>query len=331
MISILAAILSLGNVVFDFPKTGSTPEVTKDTKRFFIRVARLLGVDERTLFTLLSSDHGLNRKRNRNSRVKSRSTEHCEHNRDQLAMSLYSRLFDWVVERVNQKEADAMAKARRVSTQRNMLCFVDAPGFEKQTRNSLEQLFVNVADEMLQQHFYEHVCSAHLEQLEKEELEIDSVVVHDAEKVLASMGVQTLGGSGTGKEKNEQNGVFQLLDQQTRTSGDDKTLLAKVIQDHTGVSIDYQANDDRCPWKMVKRSTELIQKPASSREFQVMHYMGAVSYDVDGVVRKNIDASTVAVIAQFLSLHGRSTIVRQLYPQVPRISSSGSSSSSTSF
>lgn len=98
---------------------------------------------------------------------------------------------------------------------------------------------MNVTDEVMQREFYTRMCNSASSLLDEEEIEAESVVVHDSDLVLGVLGVciseeqrRAAGGSSRG--------IFQLLDEQTRVGGNDRTFLAKVIQAHSGVIVDYE-------------------------------------------------------------------------------------------
>eukprot|EP00835_Amoeboradix_gromovi_P001142 NODE_46_length_27655_cov_0.671796.p1 type:complete len:942 gc:universal NODE_46_length_27655_cov_0.671796:19242-16417(-) len=68
--------------------------------------------------------------------------------RDALSMSLYSRLFDWIVAQLNEK-------LKSTTTVANTISILDIYGFEIFEHNSFEQLCINYVNEKLQQIFIE--------------------------------------------------------------------------------------------------------------------------------------------------------------------------------
>ena len=66
----------------------------------------------------------------------------------------YSRLFHWVLDKINSRDRSALD----VLTEKlHVLQFIDVPGFEKLSLNSLEQLFINIVDEVRAS---ERVCAS---------------------------------------------------------------------------------------------------------------------------------------------------------------------------
>ena len=80
------------------------------------------------------------------------------HARDALAKAIYSRLFSWLIERLN-KSIEARATSKKVS-----MGVLDIYGFEIFRDNSFEQFIINYCNEKLQQVFIELVL--HQEQEE---------------------------------------------------------------------------------------------------------------------------------------------------------------------
>ena len=79
--------------------------------------------------------------------------------RDALAKTLYEKLFDWLVGRVNEAlrgDGTALVEGSGASRGRS-LAILDIFGFEIFVHNSFEQLLINYTNEWLQSHFNLHV------------------------------------------------------------------------------------------------------------------------------------------------------------------------------
>ena len=70
--------------------------------------------------------------------------------RDSLAKTLYSRLFDWLVAKINESIGQDAESDTFIGV-------LDIYGFESFKTNSFEQFCINLANEKLQQHFNQHV------------------------------------------------------------------------------------------------------------------------------------------------------------------------------
>ena len=74
--------------------------------------------------------------------------------RDALSKSIYSRLFDWIVVKVNKAlERKASSKAKDKDKKHKFIGVLDIYGFETFEINSFEQFCINFANEKLQLQF----------------------------------------------------------------------------------------------------------------------------------------------------------------------------------
>ncbi|CAK9144800.1 unnamed protein product [Ilex paraguariensis] len=97
--------------------------------------------------------------------------------RDALAKTIYSRLFDWIVDKINNSIGqDPNAKS--------IIGVLDIYGFESFKINSFEQLCINLTNEKLQQHFNQHVFKMEQEEYTMEEINWSYVEFVDNQDVL---------------------------------------------------------------------------------------------------------------------------------------------------
>jgi myosin-5 len=97
--------------------------------------------------------------------------------RDALAKFVYSRLFDWIVNKINNsigQDPDS----------KDMIGVLDIYGFESFKTNSFEQFCINLTNEKLQQHFTQHVLKMEQEEYTKEEIEWSQITFPDNRYVL---------------------------------------------------------------------------------------------------------------------------------------------------
>ncbi|XP_029130735.1 myosin-14-like [Cajanus cajan] len=97
--------------------------------------------------------------------------------RDALAKIVYSRLFDWIVDKINNsigQDPDS----------NNLIGVLDIYGFESFKTNSFEQFCINLTNEKLQQHFNQHVFKMEQEEYTKEEIDWSYIEFVDNQDVL---------------------------------------------------------------------------------------------------------------------------------------------------
>ncbi|CAL0318531.1 unnamed protein product [Lupinus luteus] len=143
---IVAAVLHLGNIEFvkgvDDGTDSSQPK--DDQSRFHLKTAaELLMCDEQSLEdsfckrVMVTRGEAITRSLDPNSAALSR---------DALAKIVYSRLFDWIVDKINNSIGQD-------PNSKNLIGVLDIYGFESFKTNSFEQFCINLTNEKLQQHF----------------------------------------------------------------------------------------------------------------------------------------------------------------------------------
>ena len=80
--------------------------------------------------------------------------------RNSCAKSIYGKLFDWIVKKVNTSISNKMMEQTNGDTGKvHSLGLLDIFGFECFKINSFEQLCINYANEKLQSHFNQHMIA----------------------------------------------------------------------------------------------------------------------------------------------------------------------------
>ena len=97
--------------------------------------------------------------------------------RDSLAKTLYSRLFDWLVAKINESIGQDAESDTFIGV-------LDIYGFESFKTNSFEQFCINLANEKLQQHFNQHVFKQEQEEYEREAIDWSYIEFVDNQDVL---------------------------------------------------------------------------------------------------------------------------------------------------
>ncbi|KAJ4806937.1 Myosin-17 [Rhynchospora pubera] len=172
---IVAAILHLGNVNFAKGKEPDSSQIMDDKAKFHLNTAaELLRVDvaklEKAMIykRIVTREGSIDKALDPNSAVVSR---------DGLSKTIYSRLFDWLVQKINVSIGqDPKSKI--------LIGVLDIYGFESFKTNSFEQLCINLTNEKLQQHFNQHVFKMEQEEYNKEEIDWSYIEFSDNQDVL---------------------------------------------------------------------------------------------------------------------------------------------------
>ena len=102
--------------------------------------------------------------------------------RDAVSRALYTRLFDWLLERINEVLSAHVSGSSSSSV--GCIGLLDIFGFEILEENGFEQLCINYANEKLQRYFNDQMLSSEQEEYAAEEVEWVRVDYEDNLSVL---------------------------------------------------------------------------------------------------------------------------------------------------
>ncbi|CAL1383203.1 unnamed protein product [Linum trigynum] len=247
---VVAAILHLGNIDFGNEEGDVESSVLKDDdSKFHLQMtANLLRCDPKSLEDALCK-----RKMITPDDVikKSLDTGGATISRDGLAKTIYSRLFDWLVDKINVSIGqDPKSKC--------LIGVLDIYGFESFQYNSFEQLCINYTNEKLQQHFNQHVFKSEQTEYTKEEIDWRYIEFVDNQDVLDLIEKKT-------------GGIIALLDEACLVPKSTHETFAQKL---------YQTFKDH------KR---FIKPKLARSEFTIVHYAGEVLYQSEQFLDKNKD------------------------------------------
>ncbi|XP_042449136.1 myosin-6-like [Zingiber officinale] len=246
---VVAAILHLGNIEFvDGGETDSSQP--KDEKSLFhLRTAaELFMCDATALEDSLCKRIIVTRDENI---IKTLDPEAAALSRDALAKIVYSRLFDWLVNKINNSIGQD-------PNSKSLIGVLDIYGFESFKTNSFEQFCINLTNEKLQQHFNQHVFKMEQEEYTKEEISWSYIEFVDNQDILDLI-------------EKKPGGIIALLDEACMLPRSTHETFAQKL---------YQAfkNHNR------------FSKPKLSRsDFTICHYAGEVTYQTELFLDKNKD------------------------------------------
>ncbi|KAJ8448238.1 hypothetical protein Cgig2_025162 [Carnegiea gigantea] len=172
---VVAAILHLGNVNFVKGEEIDSSAIRDDKSRFHLNTAaELLRCDVQSL-----EDALIKRVMVTPEEVITRTLDpdNALASRDALAKTIYSRLFDWIVEKIN-------ISIGQDPNSNSIIGVLDIYGFESFKFNSFEQFCINFTNEKLQQHFNQHVFKMEQEEYSKEEINWSYIEFVDNQDVL---------------------------------------------------------------------------------------------------------------------------------------------------
>ncbi|KAL0376866.1 UNVERIFIED_CONTAM: Myosin-7 [Sesamum calycinum] len=283
---VVAAILHLGNIEFGKTSDGDASQPKDDQSRFHLKTsAELLMCNEKALEDSLCKRVMVTRDE---TITKSLNPNDAAVSRDALAKIIYSRLFDWLVNKINNSIGqDPESKF--------LIGVLDIYGFESFKTNSFEQFCINLTNEKLQQHFNQHVFKMEQEEYTREEIDWSYIEFVDNQDILDLI-------------EKKPGGIIALLDEACMFPRSTHETFAEKL---------YQTFKDH------KRFT----KPKLSRTgFTICHYAGDVTYQTELFLDKNKDY--VVAEHQALLSASNCSFVSGLFPPLPEESSKSSKFSS---
>lgn len=197
--STVAGILHLGNVNFEESSNDSRGgcKISGETEQSLIFAAQLLGLEPEEMKlglcarTMQATKGGV---KGTLIRVPLKAHEAAA-GRDALAKAIYSKLFDWLVTRVNKS-----IPFEKSSTYIGVL---DVAGFEFFAVNSFEQFCINFCNEKLQHFFNERILKQEQELYTAEGLNVKKVEFTDNQDCIELF-------------EKKASGLFDLLDEETK-------------------------------------------------------------------------------------------------------------------
>lgn len=298
---VLEAVMALCELEFDRLEIAGQDDGSRAT-RGVDACSNALGVESSALVEALTT-------RQVGSARATNSVDAARRSRDAIAKSLYQRLFDGLVAKLNAGLTSSVAangdvrRSRRHyddedeekgggdeeksggATKSLYVGLLDIFGFECFQHNSLEQLLINFANERLQNHFNTVVFANEAREYRKEGISIDAVEFVDNSVVVEAI---------------EFGIIAPLEDECALRSGSDMGLLEKIMR------------GGKDPDK-----TRLAVKAARGRDcvpasFVVSHFAGDVAYSTSGFVSKNRDALPDGLIA--LASTSKHPAIAMLFP-----------------
>ncbi|EOD15095.1 hypothetical protein EMIHUDRAFT_431051 [Emiliania huxleyi CCMP1516] len=261
--STLLGLLELGNVRFAAADQGGDQGGSVvDESAPLERAAAALGIEAGLLETALTQrTHRAAAGRGSIHSIPLAAWEAAEA-RDALTRHLYQHVFDFLVARLNA-HLDPPAKG---GEEARSLMLLDIYGFEDVGSNSLEQLLINYANELLQRLFNAHVFEREAALYKAEGIDAAAVSYTSNDAVLALLSAAPCG-------------LLPLLEEQgllgERGSSDN---FALEVFRHHGQS------------RHVGKPKRLSAKEDGERVFVVRHFAGGISYDSRRFVEKNVEA-----------------------------------------
>ncbi|NXW85931.1 MYO1A protein, partial [Alopecoenas beccarii] len=286
LLEVTAVVLKLGNVQLSSSFQASGMESCSITEpRELQEICELIGLDPGVLEQALCSRTV---KARDETVLTALSVPQGYYGRDALAKNIYSRLFDWLVNRIN---TSIQVKA---GEQRKVMGVLDIYGFEIFQDNGFEQFIINYCNEKLQQVFILLTLKEEQEEYVREGIQWTPVEFFDNSIICNLI-------------ENSTGGILAMLDEECLRPGavNEDTFLAKLNQ--------LFATHKRYESKETQSARHIMDTSLPPRCFRIHHYAGKVTYNVTGFIEKNNDL-LFRDLSQAMWA-ARHTLLRSLFPE----------------
>ncbi|XP_065767800.1 unconventional myosin-VI isoform X3 [Muntiacus reevesi] len=282
---VVAGVLHLGNI--DFEEAGSTSggcNLKNKSTQSLEYCAELLGLDQDDLRVSLTTRVMLTTAGGAKGTVIKvpLKVEQANNARDALAKTVYSHLFDHVVNRVN--------RCFPFETSSYFIGVLDIAGFEYFEHNSFEQFCINYCNEKLQQFFNERILKEEQELYQKEGLGVNEVHYVDNQDCIDLIEAKLVG-------------ILDILDEENR--------LPQPSDQHFTSAV-HQKHKDHFRLSIPRKSKLAVHRNIRDDEgFIIRHFAGAVCYETTQFVEKNNDALHMSL--ESLICESRDKFIRELF------------------
>lgn len=262
MMTILAGILSLGNIMFE-PGEGDALRVMETSKGWLRAAAGQFGVQEEELLRSLICTMSVTRGE---AIRRLHSQQQADDARDSIAKVVYGRVFGWIVSKINELLApnvDADVELCEIG-------ILDIFGFENFALNRFEQLCINLANEQLQYFFNHHIFLMEQREYKEQQLDWEVITYKDNKPILDLFLTKPIG-------------ILSLLDEQSAfPQATDRNFVDKL-------NSKFKTHPN---YKVVR---------SHSPAFTVVHYAAKVQYDGVGFLERNRDTIPASIRGLFIN------------------------------
>ncbi|XP_036106781.1 unconventional myosin-Ia isoform X1 [Molossus molossus] len=262
VLEVTALVLKLGNVELsdEFQANGTQASGIRDG-RGVQEIGEMMGLNSKDLERSLCSRTV---KTAKEKVVTALNVIQAQYARDALAKNVYSRLFNWIVNRINESIKVGTGEKRKV------MGVLDIYGFEILEDNSFEQFVINYCNEKLQQVFIELTLKEEQEEYKREGIPWEKVDYFDNGIICNLI-------------EHNQRGILAMLDEECLRPGvvSDSTFLAKLNQ--------LFSKHDYYESKVTQNAQRQYDHTMGLSCFRICHYAGKVTYNVNGFIDKNND------------------------------------------
>jgi myosin-1 len=247
----LSAVLWIGEIEFD-PK-GDASAVAQKSFDAIDNIAELLKIERELLMNCFTKRETKVSERSKETITRIHKPEEARYARDAWAKTMYARLFDWIIQKINHSIFPSKAIGSSIGV-------LDIYGFEVFQTNGFEQFCINYVNEKLQHVFIERTIKLEQEEYHQENIPWTQIDYFN-NKIVCDL------------IESKQNGLISLLNETCLTPKGGDEYFFNLVRDNLSEHPHISSPDVK---------THRLQ-------FTVKHYAGDVEYSLHGFVDKNKD------------------------------------------
>ena len=287
---ILSGILYLGNIEFFKEDNEQQLYIVDKNIEDFQNASEFLGLDTEDLRNILTKQYKSSMKCDEYF-----NEEKAENIRDSIAKELYSKLFDYIIIKINKKIEN---KKNNDINDEYKISILDIFGFENFDENSFEQLCINYANERSQQYFNNEVFKLELREYKEEGINCDKIEYTD--------NIETV----------------ELIDKTKKGTGSIFLYLKEALIPEKENNKDQKFRDRVYRELFIKnpiiKKSALIEETALLKyaknekdSLYIKHYAGMVKYNVKDMVKKNFTKSNNDIKEKFQK--SKNELIKELF------------------
>ncbi|XP_021947488.1 unconventional myosin ID isoform X2 [Folsomia candida] len=278
---LVAGILHLGNVTLSADGEGA--KIAHSSRSSVEAVAKLLQIKSSEITKALCERAIA---AGGNVVQKTLTSGQAMYAKDALAKAVYERLFNWLVQRINE----AIKPGDMNGYKGTVIGVLDIYGFEILDTNSFEQCCINYCNEKLQQLFIELVLKQEQEEYRKEGIQWTHIDYFNNQVICELIELP-------------HKGIIAIMDEACLSVGNvtDKTLL-----EHMDKSL--KGHPHYTSRQLLPSDKTLVH----AQDFRIKHYAGDVTYSIENFMEKNKD--TLFQDLKRLMFNSKNPIISGMFP-----------------
>ncbi|XP_074048123.1 unconventional myosin-XVI [Macrotis lagotis] len=291
---IIAAVLHIGDIRFTALTDADTAFVSD--LQLLEQVAAMLQVSSDELVSALTTDIQYFKG---DTITRQHTVEIAEFYRDLLAKSIYSRLFNFLVNTMN---CYLHSQDDHNSVQTLDIGILDIFGFEEFQKNEFEQLCVNMTNEKIHQYINEVLFLQEQTECVQEGVTMETTYSPSNQTAALDFFFQ------------KPSGFLSFLDEESQGLGSMESNLPKRLQSL------LESSNSNAVYSSIKDGNGNVAIKDHCTTFTIMHYAGRVTYEAVGAIEKNKDSLSQNLL--FVMKTSENIVINQLFQS--KLSQTGS-------